>query len=139
MTNANHIGDRNKMVIGDNDHGDSIPTPKCASCGVPWVDHMGIMGVCLNNKALKEDLKDSLEAHDEMRLEITQLRKERDKARRLLQSVVEEFISDTPNKTPTHECEFRSNPERGKCGACEVWGDYIGLFGSEEEEEEETQ
>jgi hypothetical protein len=58
--------------------------PKCASCGVPWADHMGIMGVCLNNKALKEDLKDSLEAHDEMRLEIAQLIKERDEARREL-------------------------------------------------------
>ena len=70
------------ICVGDNDHGDSTPTPKCASCGVPWVDHMGILGVCLNNKALKEDLKDSLEAHDEMRLEIAQLRKERDQARR---------------------------------------------------------
>jgi hypothetical protein len=82
MSDANHIGDSNEMVIGDNDHGDSTPAPKCGVCGVPWVDHMGIMGVCLNNKALKEDLKDSLEAHDEMRLEIAQLTKERDEARR---------------------------------------------------------
>ncbi len=83
MSNANHIGDLNEMVIGDNDHGDSTPTPKCGVCGIPWADHMGIMGVCLNNKALKEDLKDSLEAHDEMRLEIAQLTKERDEARRM--------------------------------------------------------
>lgn len=69
--------------LGDNDHGDTIPAPKCASCGVPWADHMGIMGVCLNNKALKEDLKDSLEEHDEMRLEIARLIKERDEARRM--------------------------------------------------------
>lgn len=68
------------ICVGDNDHGDAIPAPKCASCGVPWADHMGIMGVCLNNKALKEDLKDSLEAHDEMRLEIARLTKERDEA-----------------------------------------------------------
>ena len=60
----------------------NFPEPKCGVCGVPWADHMGIMGVCLNNKALKEDLKDSLEAHDEMRLEIAQLTKERDEARR---------------------------------------------------------
>jgi hypothetical protein len=87
MSNANHIGDLNEMVdifVGDNDHGDVLPEPKCGSCGVPWLDHMGIMGVCLNNKALKEDLKDSLEAHDEMRLEIAQLIKERDEARREL-------------------------------------------------------
>ena len=57
--------------------------PRCGVCGVPWANHMGIMGVCLWNKALKEDLKASLEAHDEMRLEIAQLRKERDEARRL--------------------------------------------------------
>ena len=56
--------------------------PRCGVCGVPWTDHMGIMGVCLWNKALKEDLKDSLEAHDEMRLEIVRLTKERDEARR---------------------------------------------------------
>ena len=33
-----------------------FPPPKCGVCGVPWADHMGIMGVCLWNKALKEDL-----------------------------------------------------------------------------------
>ena len=82
MNDANHIGDLNEMVVGDNDHGDAIPEPKCGVCGIPWVSHMGIMGVCLCNKALKEDLKASLEAHDEMRLEIAQLRKERDEARR---------------------------------------------------------
>ena len=65
---ANHIGNLTDMVVGDNDHGDAIPEPKC--------------GVCLCNKALKEDLRDSLEAHDEMRLEIAQLRKQRDSARR---------------------------------------------------------
>jgi len=92
--------EQNDIFVGDNDHGDSKPTPitdpngwvtgnygdapepKCASCGVPWVDHMGIMGVCLNNKALREDLKDSLEAHDEMMLLIEQLYTERDEARR---------------------------------------------------------
>ena len=68
--------------VGDNDHGDALPELKCESCGVPWVDHMGIMGVCADNAALREDLKASLEAHDEMRLEIVRLTKERDEARR---------------------------------------------------------
>ena len=45
--------------------------PCCTSCGVPYVKHMGIIGVCADNAALREDLKDSLEAHDEMRQEIT--------------------------------------------------------------------
>lgn len=83
MNEANHIGDLNEMVVGDNDHGDALPEPKCGSCGVPWIYHMGIMGTCADNAALKEDLKDSLEAHDEMRLEIVRLTKERDEARRM--------------------------------------------------------
>jgi hypothetical protein len=53
MTDANHVGDRNDMVIGDNDHGDAVP--KCGSCGVAWVDHIGIMGVCAENAKLREE------------------------------------------------------------------------------------
>ena len=107
--------------------------PRCGVCGVPWANHMGIMGVCLWNKALKEDLKASLEAHDEMRLEIAQLRKERAAAL----AVIDEFIIDTTtnNETPIHECEFRYDPEKGKCDKCQAWGNYVGLFCSSEEEE----
>ena len=86
--NHNHICDLNEMVdifVGDNDHGDAIPTsfdvPSCESCGVPWIKHSGIMGTCADNKSLREDLQAMLEAHDEMRLEIANLRKERDAAR----------------------------------------------------------
>jgi hypothetical protein len=53
MTDTNHIGDLNEIV------GDAVA--KCESCGVPWAEHMGIMGVCATN---------------------AQLRKERDEARR---------------------------------------------------------
>ena len=69
------------------------------------------------------------EASDEIKL----LRKERDAAL----AVVDEFISDTTtnNETPTHECEFVTDPEKGKCDACEAWGNYVGLFCSSEEEE----
>ena len=38
--------------------------------------------VLTDNAALRKDLKDSLEAHEEMRLEIVRLTKERDEARR---------------------------------------------------------
>lgn len=61
MTDENHIGDRNDMVVGDNDHGDAIP--RCGSCGVAWVDHIGIMGVCAENTKLREE-------RDEARREI---------------------------------------------------------------------
>ena len=78
MSDSTEYDPNSKDITDDAD----FPPPKCGVCGVPWADHMGIMGVCLCNKALKEDLKASLEAHDEMRLEIAQLRKERDEARR---------------------------------------------------------
>ena len=52
MSDANHIGDRDELVVGDNDHGDA---PKCGSCGVAWVDHIGIMGVCAANAQLTKE------------------------------------------------------------------------------------
>jgi hypothetical protein len=69
------------------------------------------------------------EAEEEIKL----LRKERDAAL----AVVDEFIIDTTtnNETPIHECAFRYDPEKGKCDACEAWGNYVGLFCSSEEEE----
>ena len=73
MNDANHIGDLNEMVVGDNDHGDAIPEPKCGVCGIPWVSHMGIMGVCLCNKALKEDLNELRHECDEANKRIRQL------------------------------------------------------------------
>lgn len=53
-------------------------------------------------------------------------------------AVVNEFIIDTTvnNKTPIHECEFVTDPEKGKCDKCEAWGNYVGLFCSTEDEEE---
>ena len=53
----------------------NIPEPKCGVCGVPWVSHMGIMGVCLWNKALSKDLVN-------LGKDNAQLYKERDEARR---------------------------------------------------------
>ena len=69
------------------------------------------------------------EAEEEIKL----LRKERDAAL----AVVDEFIADTTanNETPIHECEFVTDPEKGKCDSCEAWGNYVGLFCSSEEEE----
>lgn len=66
-------------------------------------------------------------------LQVEQLLKERDAAL----AVVDEFIADTTvkNETPTHECGFHYDPEKGKCDACEAWGNYVGLFCSSEEEE----
>ena len=79
----------------------NIPAPKCGVCGVPWASHMGIMGVCLWNKALKEDLKKSQE-------ENAQLRKERDAAQREVKffdtalHIAAGLISTMPQYESTH-------------------------------------
>ncbi|CAB4146870.1 hypothetical protein UFOVP496_51 [uncultured Caudovirales phage] len=75
---------------------------------------------------------------------LKQMQNERDEARRVLKSIVEEFVqhAQTMNPfypaTPMHECEFSWNPECGKCNACEAWGDYVLIchpLGDTEEEE----
>ena len=86
MTDANHIGDRDELVVGDNDHGDAIP--KCGSCGVAWVDHIGIMKVCAEVAQLRAE-RDALlkqrfevdEREENLRLKIESAwRSERDEA-----------------------------------------------------------
>ena len=82
MSNENQFRDEQEMVFDPTEYDPNskditddpnFPAPKCGVCGVPWADHMGIMGVCLWNKALKEDLKD-------LREENAKLLKERDEA-----------------------------------------------------------
>jgi len=34
---------------------DTEDEPRCKSCGVPWVEHMGIEGTCAENKKLREE------------------------------------------------------------------------------------
>ena len=85
MSDANHVGDRDELVVGDNDHGDA---PKCGSCGVAWVDHIGIMGVCAEVAQLRAE-RDALlkqrfevdEREENLRLKIESAwRSERDEA-----------------------------------------------------------
>ena len=102
---ANHIGNLTDMVVGDNDHGDAIPEPKC--------------GVCLCNKALKENLRDSLEAHDEMRLEIARLRAELVTALAKIEDLQEDVdyyteISTDIGYNPHTEAETRMAEENKK-------------------------
>ena len=93
------------IFVGDNDHGDSTPPlisrllslshqakkllegvsdgvdPLYLNCMRRTEDEC--LSAAADIKALREDLKASLEAHDEMRLEIVRLTKERDEARRM--------------------------------------------------------
>ena len=90
--------------VGDNDHGESAPplisrllslshqAKKLLEGASDRVDPLYLncmrrtedecLSAAADIKALREDLKASLEAHDEMRLEIVRLTKERDEARR---------------------------------------------------------
>ena len=86
MSDANHIGDRDELVVGDNDHGDA--RPKCGSCGVAWVDHIGLLGVCAEVAQLRAE-RDALlkqrfevdEREENLRLKIESAwRSERDEA-----------------------------------------------------------
>ena len=91
--------------VGDNDHGESEPPlisrllslshqakkllegvsdgvdPLYLNCMRRTEDEC--LSAAADIKSLREDLKASLEAHDEMRLEIVRLTKERDEARRM--------------------------------------------------------
>lgn len=116
LTDSNPDNNPDKVSeLEDTDSSASFQS-HCHSCGVPWASHMGITGTCAEN---------------------AQLRKERDEARQVLQTVVEEFISDTPQQTPKHECEFISDPERGVCSGCETWSDYVRICHPHEDTEEE--
>ena len=77
--------------------------------------------------------------------EIVRLRAERDEARDVMRSVVEEFVQHSQpshpryQPTPIHECEFQYAPEYGKCDACESWADYVRIcHPTTDTEEDET-
>jgi len=88
----------------------------------------------MENQKLRDELTERIHMCDMRSERILELTTERDAAL----AVVDEFISDTTfkNQTPDHECEFKYNPEKGKCDACEAWGNYVGLFCSREDEED---
>jgi len=78
-------------------------------------------------------------------VEIVELRRERDEAQEVMRSVVEEFVQHGQPMnpfyppTPPHGCEFKYNPECGKCDACEAWSDYVRICHPlERTDEEET-
>lgn len=84
-----------------------------------------------------------LEDNHRLRKENDTLRRERDEARDVMHSVVEEFVQHSQpshprhQPTPIHECEFRYNPESGKCDACEAWSDYVRICHPHADTEEE--
>ncbi len=129
----------------------SANQPVCKTCGVLWVDHMGIQGTCAENAKLRkerdelrqqvENIKNGFEGGCYLCEVVGEMNKRLQKERDAAVAVVNEFVSDTTtnNETPDHECEFSHSPETGKCNACEAWGNYVGLFCSREDEDEEEE
>ena len=78
--------------------------PSCKSCGVPWVDHMGIMGICAENAKLRKE-RDAARAEEEikrLRAELKTALDERDDARRMY-CIVRMRISNKPEPTDTSQ------------------------------------
>ena len=76
---------------------------------------------------------------------LKQMQGERDEARDVMHSVVEEFVQHSQpshprhQPTPIHECEFQYAPEYGKCDACESWANYVRIcHPTTDTEEDET-
>jgi len=129
MSNGNHVGDSNDMVVGDNDHGDAVP--KCGSCGVAWVDHLGIMGVCAENAKLREE-RDALlkqrfevdEREENARYKIDSAwRSERDEAIRDRDEAIEERDNEREIAKKYEDRYFSALVERDEARrlACEFW------------------
>jgi hypothetical protein len=68
-----------------------------------------------------------------LRQEIVQLNnviKELKEPKSIIESLVQHILeeTDTPETdTPKHQCEFLTDPERGKCSFCEAWGTALPM------------
>ena len=74
--------------------------------------------------------------------QVDALRTERDEAKELVKFLVDHITENLDcisitQVIPPHECEFISDPERGKCSFCETWGAAMMLVYPNQIEEEE--
>ena len=73
---------------------------------------------------------------------IVNLCEENDKLRKDSKDIIENLVihiletnETTKINTPPHECEFLTDPERGKCSFCETWGSAMMLVYPDQFEE----
>ena len=91
-----------------------------ANVSVDGNDHGGAVITPLSDLLWKEITK--------LRQEIVQLNsviKELKEPKSIIESLVQHILEEThtpETDTPKHQCEFITDPERGKCSFCEAWG-----------------
>jgi hypothetical protein len=73
---------------------------------------------------------------------IKNLCEENDELRKDSKDIIENLVihiletnKTTKINTPPHECEFLTDPERGKCSFCETWGSAMMLVYPDQFEE----
>lgn len=79
---------------------------------------------------------------DYLTTQVDTLRKERNEAKELVKFLVDHITEsvdciDITQVIPPHECEFITEPERGKCSFCETWGSAMMLVYPNQIEEDE--
>ena len=91
-----------------------------ANVSVDGNDHGGAVITPLSDLLWKEITK--------LRQEIVQLNsviKELKEPKSIIESLVQHILEEThtpETDTPKHQCEFITDPERGKCSFCKAWG-----------------
>ena len=127
---------RAKFIVGDNfsvSQKDSTTCDKpmqhlsCPACGVRWIDHLGVEGVCRENARLKEEL-DNLSAdgihscHPYCSRPACIARRERDEARaevaRLREALELADLEPTADMECVHCAEMRGEVARLKKQVC---------------------
>ena len=85
------------VSVGDNDHGDKVLPP-------------------LSDLLWKEITK----LRQQEIVQLNSVIKELKEPKSIIESLVQHILEETD--TPKHQCEFLTDPERGKCSFCEAWG-----------------
>ena len=80
--------------------------------------------------------------HENCIEDMNKLKEENDKLRKDSKDIIENLVihiletnETTKINTPPHECEFLTDPERGKCSFCETWGSAMMLVYPDQFEE----
>ena len=114
--------------VGDNDHGDT-PLPPLSDLLWEEVTKLRQEVVRLNKvinelKSLDERNTSVKNSYQKFLVKISKDSKD------IIENLVIHILETnktTKINTPPHECEFGTDPERGKCSFCETWGSAIML------------
>ena len=92
-----------------------------ANVSVDGNDHGGAVITPLSDLLWKEITKLRQQEIVQLNSVIKELKEPKNTIEALVEHILEETNTPTTD-TPKHECEFITDPERGKCSFCEAWG-----------------